>query len=75
MEFNFSEMTIEDLETRKAELLSAVDAEGADIDAIDTEARAIKAELETRKAAEAKKAAVRQIVANGAGESRENFEE
>ena len=73
--FNFVNMTVEDLEARKAELLTAMDADGADIDAIDAEARAIKEELETRKADEAKKAAIRKVVADGAGESRESFKE
>lgn len=73
--FNFVDKTVEDLEARKAELLAAMDADGADIDAIDAEARAIKEELETRKADEAKKAAIRKAVADGAGESRESFKE
>ena len=73
--FNFVNMTVEDLEARKAELLTAMDADGADIDAIDAEARAIKEELETRKADEAKKAAIRKVVADGAGESRKSFKE
>ena len=33
MEFNFAEKTIEEMEARKAELLTAIDADGADIDA------------------------------------------
>ena len=73
--FNFVNMTVEDLEARKAELLTAMDADGADIDAIDAEARAIKDELDARKADEAKKAAIRKVVADGAGESRESFKE
>lgn len=67
MEFNFTDKSIEELEARKAELLTAIDADGADIDAIDAEARAIKAEIEARKAAEQKKAETRKIVAEGAG--------
>lgn len=65
--FNFVNMTVDDLEARKAELLTAMDADGADIDAIDAEARAIKAEIEARKAAEAKKAEIRKAVAEGVG--------
>ena len=34
-------------------------ADGADLDALETEARGIKAELETRKEAEAKKAEIK----------------
>lgn len=67
MEYNFAEKTIEEMEARKAELLTAIDADGADIDAIDAEARAIKAEIEARKAAEAKKAEIRKAVAEGVG--------
>ena len=67
MEFNLTDKTIEELETRKAELLTAIDADDADIDAIDAEARAIKAEIEARKANEQKKAETRKIVADGAG--------
>ena len=64
---NFDEMTVAELEARRAEIAAEVDNEGADLDALETEARAIKDELETRKAAEAKKVEVRKIVAEGAG--------
>ena len=37
MEFNFTDKSIEELEARKAELLTAIDEDGADIDAIDAE--------------------------------------
>ena len=67
MEFNFTDKSIDELEARKAELLTALDAEGADIDAIDAEARAIKAEIENRKAIETQKAEIRAAVATGAG--------
>lgn len=64
---NFDEMTVAELEARRAEIAAEVDNEGADLDALETEARAIKDELETRRAAEAKKVEVRKIVAKGAG--------
>ena len=64
----FKEMTVEQLETRRAEIMTEIDADGADLDALETEARGIKAELETRKEAEAKKAEIRTAVANGGGE-------
>lgn len=67
MDFNLSEKTVEEMEARKAELLAALDADGADIDAIDAEARAIKAEIENRKAVEAQKAEIRAAVAIGEG--------
>lgn len=43
------EMTIEELEARKAEIATEVDAEGADLDALEGEIRSINAELESRK--------------------------
>ena len=65
---DFKEMTVEELETRRAAIATEVDAEGADLDALETEARAIKKELENRNAAEAKKAEIRANVAVGKGE-------
>ena len=75
MDFNLSEKTVEEMEARKAELLAALDTDGADVDAIDAEARAIKAEIEARKAAEQKKNETRKIVAAGAGEVTETIKE
>ena len=62
------EMTIEELEARKAEIVSALDAPEADLDALEAEARAIKEELEARKQAEAQKVEIRAAVAAGEGE-------
>ena len=61
------EMTIEELEARKAAIVTELDAPEADLDALEAEARAIKEELETRKQAEQKKAEIRASVAAGAG--------
>lgn len=61
------DMTIEQLEERKKAISSEVEAEGADLDALDSEVKSINAELEARKAAEAKKVEIRQAVAQGAG--------
>lgn len=69
------EMTVEELEARKTAIAAEVDAEGADLDALETEVRAIKAELEERKAAEAKKSEIRSAVAAGAGKVVKTFEE
>lgn len=66
MEIN--EMTIEQLEERKAAIAEELDAPEADLDALETEARAIKEEIESRMAEAAKKAEIRASVANGAGE-------
>lgn len=62
---NFKEMTAAELQARQAEIRSLVDAEDADLDALETEARAIKEELEARAAAEAKKEELRKMVAEG----------
>lgn len=61
----FKDMSIEELNERKAAIASEIDAPEADLDALEGEARAIKEELETRKAAEAKKAEIRAKVAAG----------
>lgn len=61
------EMTIDQLEERRAAIAAELDAPEADLDALEAEARAIKEELETRKAVEAKKAEIRANVANGSG--------
>lgn len=71
MEIN--EMTIEQLEERRAAIVADLDAPEADLDALETEMRAIKEEIENRRAVEAKKAEVRAIVADGAGEVVQTF--
>lgn len=72
MEIN--KMTTDELEARKAQIAIDVDAEGADLDALNDEVRAIKEELETRKAAEEKRNAIRDMVASGKGETVRTFE-
>ena len=64
----FANKTIEELEARKLAIASEMDAEGADLDALTDEVRRINAEMETRKAAEAKKAEIRKAVAAGKGQ-------
>lgn len=64
---DFKTMTIEALEARKAAIAVEVDNEGADLDALQAEARAINEELEARKAAENKRIEIRKAVAAGAG--------
>ena len=61
-------MTVEELEERKAAIVDELDAPEADLDALEEEVRAIKEELEARKNAEAQKAEIRAAVAFGAGE-------
>ena len=64
---NIKEMTIEELEERKSAIVAELDNEGADLDALEEEMRSIKAEMEERAAAEAKRNEIRAAVANGAG--------
>ena len=68
------EMTVEELEARKAAIATEVDAPEANLDDLEAEARSINAELEERKAAEAKRVEVRKAVAEGAGEVIRKFE-
>jgi HK97 family phage major capsid protein len=63
----FKNMTVEELEARRLAIVDELDADGADLDALEAEAKSIKAELEARKAAAAKKAEIRKSVAEGAG--------
>lgn len=69
------EMNIEELEARKLEIVNELETDGADLDALEAETKAINAELETRKAEEAKKAEVRQAVTEGAGAVVAEFKE
>ena len=57
------DMTIEQLEERKAAIASEIETDGADLDALEEEVRSIKAELEARANEEAKKAEIRKAVA------------
>ncbi len=70
-------MTVEQIEARKAEIGTLIDSENADIDldALETEVRSINEELETRRAAAAKKVEIREAVAAGAGKTVEKIKE
>ena len=57
------DMTVEQLEARKNEIVASLDNEGADLDALEAEVRSIKEELESRAAEEAKKVEIRKAVA------------
>lgn len=72
---DFKDMTIDQLEERKQAILTELDADGADLDALEAEAKAIKQELENRKAEEQKKAEVRSAVAQGNGTVIDKIEE
>ena len=60
-------MTVEQIEARRAEIVTELDKPEADLDALQEEMRNLNAELEARKAAEAKKAEIRKAVAAGQG--------
>jgi HK97 family phage major capsid protein len=75
MEFDFKEKSNEELETRMSEIAIELDNEGADLDALTEEVRAIKAEQETRKAEAEKKAEIRAAVAAGNMPVIKTFEE
>lgn len=70
---NFNEMTADELIERRDALIAGLD-EAEDLDAVESEVRAIKDELEARKAEEAKKAEIRAAVAQGEGEVIKTFE-
>ena len=71
---NMNEMSVEQLEERKAAIVTEIEAPEADLNALEEEMRAINTELEARKAAEAKKAEIRANVATGGGEVIKTFE-
>ena len=60
-------MTVEQIEARKAEIAKELETEGADLDKLQEEVKSLNAELEARKAAAAKREEIRKAVANGAG--------
>lgn len=66
MEFDFSSMTAEEIEARAAAIAEEVNNEGADLEALRDEARAINAEREQR-AAEEQRREIREQVAAGSG--------
>ena len=59
------DMTIEQLEARKAEIMKEIDKPECDLKALEEEARAIKEEIERRKKEESDREAIRQLVAAG----------
>jgi len=65
--------TAAELEVRKAAIAQEVEAEDADLDALEAEIRSINEELETRKAEEAKKVEIRKAVAEGEGKTIEKL--
>lgn len=72
---DFNEKSVEELLERRAAIAVEVDAEDADLDALENEARAINTELERRKQEAAKKAEIRSAVASGDGQVETKFAE
>lgn len=72
---DFKDMTIEQLEERKAAIMTELEAPDADLDALESEARSIKEELESRKVEETKRKEIRDAVAKGDGNPVTKFEE
>ena len=73
----FDEMTVEELETRQAEI-AGMETEGVTTEEIEQRAsdlEAIKAELEARRQKAAEEAEARKAVENGAGETKEQHKE
>lgn len=68
-------MTVEEIMARKAEIKNEVEAEGADLNALEEEVRNLNAELDTIKETAEKRQAVRDAVAMGEGEVTEKIEE
>lgn len=68
-------MTVEQIEARKAEIVVELDKPESDLDALQEEVRQLNAELEARKAAEAKRVEIRKAVAAGQGKTVTKAEE
>lgn len=64
---NFETMTAPELIDRRAAIATEVDAEGADLAALEEEVRGINAELERRRTEKNKKDGIRDAIAAGAG--------
>lgn len=62
------EMSIDQLIEQRDALIAKLEEDGADLNQIEADVKAIKDEIEARKAEEAKKAEIRAAVAEGAGE-------
>ena len=67
--------TTEELLERRTAIASEIETEGADLDALEAEAKAINSELENRKNAEAEREEIRTAVANGEGETIKEIKE
>lgn len=68
------EMTVEELNERKNQIVVECEAEDANLDELEAEIRSINEEIESRRADEAKRAEIRAAVASGEGEVIQKFE-
>ena len=64
---NIKEMSVDELMERRSAIATELDAEDADLDALEQEVRSINEELEARKASETKRNEIRTAVAHGEG--------
>lgn len=71
--FDFTDLSIEQMEERAKVLNEQQKEQDADLTAIEEELRAIATEMETRKAEEAKKVEIRKAVAEGEGKTIEKL--
>lgn len=71
--FDFTDLSIEQMEERAKALNEQQKEQDADLTAIEEELRAIATEMETRKAEEAKKVEIRKAVAEGEGKTIEKL--
>ena len=67
--------TTEELLERRTQIATEIETDGADLDALEAEVRAINDELETRKQAEEQRRELRKAVAEGDGETIKDFTE
>ena len=70
-----NEKTIDELMERRSQIAEEMNAEGADLNALESEVRSINEELENRKKAEAQREEIRKAVAEGEGEKKKEFKE
>lgn len=68
------EMSVEELNERKSQIVVECEAEDANLDELEAEIRSINEEIEARKADEAKRAEIRAAVASSEGEVIQKFE-
>lgn len=68
------EMSVEELNERKSQIVVECEAEDANLDELEAEIRSINEEMEARKADEAKRAEIRAAVASSEGEVIQKFE-